>query len=152
MVNLGTPGIKPMEWQPPLKPMMRSVSFDIGYSGSAFTGASDSYGIAVGGSDAGSIDYDICVYHTICDAEGIGFAVGGALTGAISESGLSSGESVSEGYTVGGGYIGDFTGTVTTDNSGNTSRSLGVGPGLGTFAGKITCNQSSHCAVEWIKK
>lgn len=60
---------------------MRSVSFDIGYSGSAFTGASDSYGIVVGGSDAGSIDYDICVYHTICDAEGIGFAVGGALTG-----------------------------------------------------------------------
>ncbi|VTQ67269.1 Cell wall-associated polypeptide CWBP200 [Campylobacter jejuni] len=150
--NLGTPGIKPIDSQPPIKPMMRSISVDIGYALSAFTGASDSYGASLGGSSAPSIDYDICGYHTICNAEGIGLAAGGAITGTMSASGVSSGETTSEGYTAGGGYLGKLTVTATQDSSGNNSESIGVGPGVGAFVGKITCNQSSHCLIEWIYK
>ncbi|KFC77190.1 RHS repeat-associated core domain-containing protein [Buttiauxella agrestis] len=132
---------------PHYEPISGSISLDGGYSGDVFTGASDAYGFGMTTSEKSPIHMDACVYHTLCEHEGVGIAAGYGGTGTISESPMSTGTGDSVGYMATGGLLGKLTVSGAQDSSGNKSVSLGFGAGEGAFVGKITCNQSTKCLM-----
>jgi hypothetical protein len=73
-------------------PPSGSLSLDVSGALDAFSGGSFAIGIAIGTNNETSRNQDICVYYTLCEHSGIGYAAGLSLSGTVSGSGLSPGK------------------------------------------------------------
>lgn len=130
------------------RPLSRSLSVDIGGSLDAFSGGSFSAGIAIGTNDNTSGNQDICVYYMLCEHSGIGHAAGLSISWTISGGGIPPGETESKGMMYSGGLLGKFSVSGAKDMNENYSGTLSAGPGIGIYAGELTCSQISRCISE----
>lgn len=130
------------------RPLSRSLSVDIGGSLDAFSGGSFTTGIAIGTNDKASGNRDICMYYMLCEHSGIGYAAGLSISGTVSGGGVPPGETESKGMMYSGGLLGKLSASSAKDMNVNYSGTLSSGPGIGVYAGELTCSQISRCISE----